>query len=252
LLVEDNEVNRLVGQGLLASQGYVQVATAIHGRDAIAACERIAYDLVLMDCQMPEMDGFQAASALRSRGLGMPIIALTAHATTGDRERCLLAGMDDYLTKPVDPQVLARKLRQWLGKSTSRARTSSAQAAARAATACAFERDVISRLFQGKRELYAKARELFLQLAAPTLQTMFSVSGDDKALRFHAHKLKGSAATIGAAALAQQCARIEGKGAAAMRDPAAWLQEATRALDAFAALSAEAGHADDSGLQTDS
>jgi CheY-like chemotaxis protein len=109
LLAEDNEVNRLLVVRLLERQGY-RVVIAENGRQAVAALDREAVDLVLMDVQMPEMDGVEATRAIRLReketGGHLPIIALTAHAMKGDRECCLEAGMDDYLSKPVRPQHL--------------------------------------------------------------------------------------------------------------------------------------------------
>jgi PAS domain S-box-containing protein len=238
LLVEDNEVNRLVAHGLLAGLGYTRVATAVDGRDAVAACEREPFDLLLMDCQMPEMDGFQATATLRARGLRVPILALTAHAMTGDRERCLDAGMDDYLTKPVDPQVLARKLRQWLEAAAPEGFDS---APAPLELADSFDAAALADRFLGNAALYAKARDLFLQRTLATLHAMVEAAGgDDEALRRLAHKIKGSAATIGAASLATLCAQVEAGGASALGPPDAWLREATAALDDFAARSAQA------------
>jgi CheY-like chemotaxis protein len=106
LLAEDNRVNQRVAGRFLERLGHT-VTLANDGREAVAAFEAAAFDLVLMDVQMPEMDGFEAVAAIRALepGLGRPgrtpIIALTAHAMSGDRERCLAAGMDGYLTKPV-------------------------------------------------------------------------------------------------------------------------------------------------------
>jgi len=111
LVAEDNSVNQLLVTRLLEKRGHRVVMTA-NGREALAALAKDTYDLVLMDLQMPEMDGLEATSALRQnekdRGDGnrLPIIALTAHAMTGDRERCLAAGMDGYLSKPIRPQEL--------------------------------------------------------------------------------------------------------------------------------------------------
>jgi CheY-like chemotaxis protein/HPt (histidine-containing phosphotransfer) domain-containing protein len=237
LLVEDNEVNRLVANGLLAGLGYTRIATAVNGREAVQACEREAFDLVLMDCQMPEMDGFEATTELRARGLKVPIVALTAHATTGDRERCLAAGMNDYLAKPVEPKVLARKLRQWLDAGPGPVTETPAAAAATEA----FDPTALTERFLGNRALYAKARDLFLHHTGPALQEMAqAASRDDAALRRQAHKIRGSAATIGADALARRCAQVEADGTAAMTDPATWLREANALLELFAALSAQA------------
>ena len=106
LLVEDNPVNRKVAVRLLEKQGHT-VVTANNGREALAVLEQLNWkvDLILMDVQMPEMDGYQATAAIREheRRIGghLPIVAMTAHALDRDRERCLAAGMDSYLTKPI-------------------------------------------------------------------------------------------------------------------------------------------------------
>ncbi len=122
LVVEDNIVNQRVAVRMLEKLGY-RADVAGNGREALDALKRIAYDLIFMDCQMPEMDGFEASRAIRAREAQagaaapltrVPIIAMTANALQGDRERCLVAGMDDYLAKPVTGEALARMLNTWL------------------------------------------------------------------------------------------------------------------------------------------
>jgi CheY-like chemotaxis protein len=118
LVVEDNLVNQRVASKLLQKLGW-SADVAAGGREALEWLERNQYDLVLMDCQMPEMDGFQTTAEIRRRespGQRIPIIALTANAMEGDREKCLKAGMDDYLSKPVRPQTLAETVARWSSK----------------------------------------------------------------------------------------------------------------------------------------
>ncbi len=118
LLVEDNLVNQRVALHMLAKMGY-QVELAQNGVEAVEKLASARYDLVLMDCQMPEMDGFEATRIIRdpaSRVLdhAVPVIAMTANAFAEDRERCLAAGMDEFLAKPVDRQTLAAMLSRWI------------------------------------------------------------------------------------------------------------------------------------------
>ncbi len=116
LLAEDNPINQRVVQLLLKKQGH-SVVVASDGSQALKAFERETFDLILMDVQMPELNGYDATQAIRAReqgtGTQIPIIALTAHAMKGDREICLEAGMDDYLTKPIGHQELTAALRRW-------------------------------------------------------------------------------------------------------------------------------------------
>ncbi|MFH2001524.1 MAG: response regulator [Planctomycetota bacterium] len=121
LLVEDNIINQKVAQGILEKKLGYRVEVAVNGREAVEALQRKPYDLVLMDCQMPEMDGFEATEKIRSADSKVinphiPIIAMTANAMKGDREKCLDSGMDDFLSKPVVKQKLSDMLDQWLPK----------------------------------------------------------------------------------------------------------------------------------------
>jgi CheY-like chemotaxis protein len=118
LLAEDNFVNQRVAVYMLTKLGY-QVDVAQHGREAVEMLGKIAYDLVLMDCQMPEMDGFEAARIIRDVNSTVldhevPVIAMTANAFPEDRARALACGMNDFLAKPVDRAVLATVLEKWV------------------------------------------------------------------------------------------------------------------------------------------
>ena len=122
LLVEDNKVNQMVASKMLAAMG-LTVDLAENGEKALAALAEKRYDLVLMDCQMPVLDGYEATKAFRSREVQgekrLPVIAMTANAMEGDRRKCLEAGMDDYLAKPVKKVLLRKLLGQWLGPVSS-------------------------------------------------------------------------------------------------------------------------------------
>jgi CheY-like chemotaxis protein len=116
LVAEDNPVNQKLALCISSKMGYgVDVVST--GREALEALAQRPYQLVLMDCQMPEMDGFEATAQIRTNdnrlGTYTPIVTLTAHATTGDRGRCLAAGMDGYLTKPIDREALRTTLEKW-------------------------------------------------------------------------------------------------------------------------------------------
>jgi CheY-like chemotaxis protein len=119
LLVDDNVVNLKLGERQLTRLG-LRVTQAVNGLEALAQLREQRFDAVLMDCQMPEMDGYEATRQLRTPESGVldtkvPVIAVTANALAGDREKCLAAGMDEYLAKPLDPKTLAAMLMKLLG-----------------------------------------------------------------------------------------------------------------------------------------
>ncbi|SDG60453.1 PAS domain-containing hybrid sensor histidine kinase/response regulator [Propionivibrio dicarboxylicus] len=114
LVVEDNAINMVVVKGLLGKLGFSQIDKARDGVEAVDAAQEVSYDLIFMDCQMPHMDGYEATRRLRELGVGTPIVAMTAHALSGEREKCLEAGMDDYLSKPLSLDQLKECLARWL------------------------------------------------------------------------------------------------------------------------------------------
>ncbi len=124
LLVEDNRINQQVALAVLKRLGYI-IEIVANGLEAIAALKannnREPFQLVLMDCQMPEMDGYQATQVIRNSNAdtlnsSIPIIAMTANAMIGDKEKCLAAGMNDYLTKPINHKLVEQKINFWLKK----------------------------------------------------------------------------------------------------------------------------------------
>ncbi|MEQ1893684.1 MAG: ATP-binding protein [Planctomycetota bacterium] len=151
LLAEDNAINQLVAVKILARGGYTCEVVA-DGKAALEAIQKRHFDLVLMDCQMPELDGFEATQAIRKhereigRRPGVYVVALTANAMKGDRERCLEAGMDDYLSKPVKPELLLGKLRQF-------ALTRAARPKPVSATSAPFDREALLGRYAGRTEV---------------------------------------------------------------------------------------------------
>ncbi len=123
LVAEDNLINQKVVCYMLEKNGH-QVTSAHNGQEALEALEKSLFDVILMDVQMPKMDGFEATAAIRKReaesGSYIPIVALTAHAMKGDRERCLEAGMDDYVSKPIKPEELFATINRAIKKTNKR------------------------------------------------------------------------------------------------------------------------------------
>jgi CheY-like chemotaxis protein/HPt (histidine-containing phosphotransfer) domain-containing protein len=194
LLAEDNVVNQRLAASLLRRRGH-KVTIAANGREALAAVTAQPFDVVLMDVQMPEMGGFEATAAIRAletqrQAPRMPIIAMTAHAMKGDRERCLAAGMDEYLTKPLDPRHLCALVEQMAGG------TPAAEPRDEPATV---SMEVLARV-GGDRQLLAEISRLFVDDAPRHLQKIREAldTRDGEALRRAAHGLKGAAANFDA------------------------------------------------------
>jgi CheY-like chemotaxis protein len=224
LLVEDNGVNRKVALHMLNRLGY-RADVAVSGVGAIEALEGQDYELVLMDLQMPEMDGLEATRRIRQRwpGPGGPrIIAMTANAMRGDRELCLAAGMDDYVSKPVKLRVLEAAIRRSGGASPPRdGREGETPApAAPSENAPAIDRDVLCALEQvgavDGPELAAEIAKLFIEEAPPLLAAMREAvrSGDHGKLQWAAHTLKGSGSSLGARRLTALSLEVEQQGRA--------------------------------------
>ncbi|MFO0567776.1 MAG: response regulator [Polyangiaceae bacterium] len=195
LLAEDNPVNQQVMSEVLSELGCAADVVG-NGRRAVEATATEQYALVLMDCQMPEMDGYEATRAIRARengGRRLPIIAVTAHALMGEREKVLAAGMDDYVTKPVSPAALRLVMQKWVagsGAEPARGRESS---------------------LSGEIGRSARVTALFLEHAPAQVTSIEDAvaSGNAEQLKSASHKLKGSCLAIGAPRMAAICKSLE-------------------------------------------
>jgi CheY-like chemotaxis protein len=216
LVVEDNLVNQRVATAILTKLGH-RVDVAANGLEAVRAVRDGHYDLVLMDCLMPEMDGFEAAATIRREELGgsrIPIVAMTANALSGDRERCLAAGMDDHLAKPVEAATLAATVERWTRRSDGRTATPVIDLATIAAI----------NALDPSGAMMAELADLFTTESAAHLARLHAAASagpDLVELRVAAHALKGSAASIGARVV--QAAAHQTEEAAARGDASAAL-----------------------------
>ena len=252
LVVEDNAVNQMVAVGILESLGYA-ASVAENGVVGVATfvADPDAFDAILMDCQMPQMDGYEATKAIRSQeapGRRVPIVAMTAAAIAGERERCLLAGMDDFLTKPVDVGLLRSTLSRWVvagrlarSSPTEPARDGKAQGVASAkpanpgdpsdpADAAHGTTDVVDEvdpevldggrlselldLDPGDPSLLLRFIDRFGTNSGQTMQALVEARDTGRAgeMGRAAHSLKGSSANLGATALASLCKEVEDLG----------------------------------------
>ena len=234
LLAEDNRMNQEVVTGLLAIFG-LRVAVAGNGRETVAAWRSGHFDLIFMDCQMPVMDGYEAARTIREEesrgahgGRRTPIVALTAHALAGDRELSLAAGMDDHLSKPFRITQLEEVLGRWLTAVEEPApAVAPATPAAATQEADLLHSEALESLRaverQGVPGMVHKAVAFYLEDAPPLLQTIRDAleRTDADALRRAAHRLKSSSANLGAARLMRLCQQLEHLGASGSVDGAA-------------------------------
>ena len=228
LLVEDNMVNQEVARALLEAEG-CQVDVAEDGAQAVAASQTTAYDLVLMDGQMPETDGYEATRRIRQleaaggaaghEDLGhprVPIVAMTAHAMQGDRERCLAIGMDDYLSKPFTRAQLAGVLRLWLPVApVTRCEQMSDGPADRPSGSQIIDESVLADIRAleraGPTDLLAKVVTIYLEESSRLVPQLTAAAraGVGAATSAVAHSLKSASANVGAKRLAALCAEIE-------------------------------------------
>ncbi len=241
LVVDDNALNRKVVVAMLERLGY-RHQEAGDGIEAVEACSRNAFDAVLMDCHMPQMDGFAATAWIRQRegtSRRTPIIALTASTAPGDRQRCLAAGMDDYLGKPARLRVLGATLAKWTLGVTAPA---SEAAGARSPLGLPTDHPLHTLEAPGQGATVVEIIDLFLRTAPLHLDALRQahLEGNLAAVASRAHSLKGAALQLGVPAIADVCERIQ--GAARAGDAAAasaLLQELAAEVEAFSRSLAE-------------
>jgi len=227
LLAEDNATNQQVALGIMKKLGLHADAVA-HGKEALQALETIPYDLVLMDVQMPVMDGLEATMLIREPKSAVlnhdvVIVAMTAHAMQGDREKCLAAGMDDYLTKPVTPHALADVLEKWLlikndGFGNSRATRTSTTRSGNNPEPTIWNWEAMLERLLGDEELADAVLQGFVPDILQQIKLLREIveRGDTHATERQAHTIKGALANV---------------GADAARDVALALENAARAED---------------------
>lgn len=222
LVAEDNPVNRKVALSQLRNLGY-RADAAANGREVIKALEKSDYDIIFMDCQMPEMDGFEATAEIRLRqgtARRTTIIAMTANALEGDREKCLAAGMDDYISKPVKADILRETLERWLAPPSSQ--TPSVEPATQDSNSGEGEEDAVDlsvlatykELEEGGQPgLVNELIDLFIEHTTQQLIGLREAAArrDTEKIKFFAHTLKGSSANMGVLLMAKIGEELETK-----------------------------------------
>jgi PAS domain S-box-containing protein len=251
LLAEDNVTNQMVALRILENLGFRAYAVT-NGQEAIKALETIPCDIVFMDVQMPVMDGFEATRVIRSGKTkapnpGIPIIAVTANAMKGDRERCIEAGMDDYISKPFAPKALAAAIEKWLdrdqeqppAKDTFIARTepsdlSDVAQRAKSDGPPVFDRQALTALLMGDEDLVREIIAGFLGDMPRQIDTLKKhiAEGDAGLAGGLGHAIKGAAANVGGLALSAAAFEIENAGnAGRLEEIAALMPELERQFD---------------------
>ncbi len=219
MLAEDNPVNQAVALGMLRKFGYT-VDVVKNGLEAIDAVQHKTYDLVLMDCMMPEMDGYRATTEIRRQQSAgrlhhFPIIALTANAIEGDREKCLTTGMDDYLAKPIKAKDLVNIIELWLGNSKSIRSRNNLSELEQSNNQDSIDPDALASIRSLEvdygDELLKQVISTYLDNSSKLMQALeqaWSI-GDLKAIRMTSHTLKSSSSQVGAHSLAELFRNVE-------------------------------------------
>jgi PAS domain S-box-containing protein len=243
LLAEDNIVNQKVAQSMLKKLGF-RTDTVANGAEALKALEMIPYDLVLMDVQMPEMDGLEATRLIRYSGSAflnkdVPIIAMTAHAMKGDRERFIKSGMDDYISKPVSMEALKRVLDKWLAtiQREGHEGTLSHTDKEEPAKPLIFDREALFERIMDDEDLARRLIAIFLKDMPKHVYELRKTieKGEVSGVSAYAHKIKGASANLGGMALSDVASRMEKAGnIGKLEDIAAIMPELEKQYDLLA------------------
>jgi CheY-like chemotaxis protein len=223
LLVEDHPVNQMVILNQLQMLG-LQSDCVGNGKEAIAQLSQQNYDIVLMDCQMPVLDGYEATQELRRRegsSRHTVVIALTAHALPADRDKCLAAGMDDYLSKPVDQEALGKAIDRWAKptlkpevlstKSEVKNNTHSSTQPTNPMNETPLDLERLNALSRGKVTFQQRLVQMFVENAQPGLQKMRHAlqANDFVTVEQQAHRIKGASANVGVRLMPDVAAQLE-------------------------------------------
>ncbi len=217
LVAEDNQVNQQVALNILTKQGY-RADVVANGYEAVHALRSIPYDLVLMDLHMPGMDGIEATKTIRQQDSGVlnnkvPIIAMTASVMQEDRDKCMAAGMDDYLAKPVHPAKLAKLLASWFNVPLhDETETALELPSENIGSPLVYDRKAFLELQGGDDALLPMLLELFTRTVPELLQVLANEPQDAETQELfvrHAHSIKGAAANMGAEAMRAVAAQLE-------------------------------------------
>jgi CheY-like chemotaxis protein/HPt (histidine-containing phosphotransfer) domain-containing protein len=223
LLVDDNAINQKVAVRILQQLGY-QPAVAGNGREALEMLDRQPFDFIFMDVMMPEMDGLEATRLLRKRQMlgeyknyqaRIIVVAMTAHAMQGDREKCLAAGMDDYLAKPVRPKDVRDMIERWGGKILSETRTQTVTVTAHSTVEAPVDMDRMTDLTDGNQDSLRELVEMYLKQTHKQFDQIKDAIRDGNAdsVRRVAHSCAGASATLGMTQLVPLLRSLEKMGA---------------------------------------
>jgi two-component system sensor histidine kinase/response regulator len=244
LVAEDNVVNQMLVVTLLMKAGH-EVALVANGVEAVATWKSQPFDVIMMDMQMPEMDGFEAVARIRGNekesGGHIPIVAMTAHALVGDRDRCLAAGMDGYVSKPLDSQKLLDCIDLAVGRNASEAKTRAAEPETPPPLLDPVNTNVIDeamldKLVGGDTPLLRELIRIYFETSPKLIEEIDSaiIKSDSKKLRDAAHALKGAVSNFAAIPALQACAALEHIGTSGkLADASSAREELRKHLDAF-------------------